>query len=123
MYRDAPDGLAGNEDCGQMSAWYIMSALGMYAVDPVSGNYILGSPLFDSATLALGDGKRLTIRAIGNAVHRPYVTAVDWNGARWNKSWMRHADLMEGGTLAFHMSERPNKAFGAAAGDRPPSFV
>ena len=123
MYRDAPDGLAGNEDCGQMSAWYIMSALGMYAVDPVSGNYILGSPLFDSATLALGDGKMLTICAVGNRSERPYVTAVEWNGTRWNKSWIRHADLMAGGTLEFHMSEHPDKAFGAAAEDRPPSFV
>jgi predicted alpha-1,2-mannosidase len=123
MYRDAPDGLAGNEDCGQMSAWYIMSALGMYAVDPVSGNYILGSPLFDSATLALGDGKRLTIRAVRNGPERPYVTAVEWNGIRWNKSWISHAELMAGGTLEFYMSEHPDKTFGAAAEDRPPSFV
>jgi predicted alpha-1,2-mannosidase len=123
MYRDAPDGLAGNEDCGQMSAWYIMSALGIYAVDPVSGNYILGSPLFDSATLALGDGKRLTIRAVGNRPDRPYVAAVEWNDTPWSKSWIRHAELMAGGTLVFHMGEHPNKAFGAAEQDRPPSFV
>jgi predicted alpha-1,2-mannosidase len=123
MYRDAPDGLAGNEDCGQMSAWYIMSALGMYAVDPVSGNYILGSPLFDSATLALGDGKTLTIRAVGNGPDRPYVREVAWKGTRSKKSWIRHADLMAGGILEFHMSKDPDKAFGAAIEDRPPSFV
>ena len=123
MYLDAPDGLAGNEDCGQMSAWYILSALGLYAVDPVSGNYVFGSPLFDVATLDLGSGKKLEIRAPGNGPHCPYVHAVEWNGAPYRKSWIRHADLMGGGTLVFHMSTQPNEAFGAALEDRPPSFV
>lgn len=123
MYRDAPDGLAGNEDCGQMSAWYILSALGLYAVDPVSGNYVFGSPLFDAATLQLSNDKTLVIRAVGNHANRPYVRAVEWNGSPYSRSWIRHADLMDGGTLTFHMSEHPNKAFGASPGDRPPSFA
>jgi predicted alpha-1,2-mannosidase len=123
MYSDAPDGLSGNEDCGQMSAWYIMSALGLYAVDPVSGNYVFGSPLFDAATLELGNGRKLIIRALGNGPGRPYVQAVEWNGTSYTRSWIRHADLMAGGTLVFHMGDSPNKAFGSAHEDRPPSFV
>jgi predicted alpha-1,2-mannosidase len=123
MYFDAPDGLAGNEDCGQMSAWYILSALGLYAVDPVSANYVFGSPLFDSATLDLGGGKKLEIRAVGNGPSHPYVRAVEWNGVPYRKSWIRHADLIAGGRLTFHMSAKPNKVFGAAMEDRPPSFI
>jgi predicted alpha-1,2-mannosidase len=123
MYSDAPDGLSGNEDCGQMSAWYIMSALGIYAVDPVSGNYVFGSPLFDTATLDLGNGRKLTIRAPGNGEGSPYMQAVEWNGMPYFKSWIRHQDLMAGGTLVFHMGDRPNKAFGSPPKDRPPSFV
>jgi putative alpha-1,2-mannosidase len=106
-----------------MSAWYIMSALGIYAVDPVSGNYVFGSPLFDTATLDLGNGRKLTIRAPGNGAGRPYVQAVEWNGAPYLKSWIHHEQLMAGGTLVFHMGDRPNKAFGAAVEHRPPSFV
>jgi putative alpha-1,2-mannosidase len=102
MYREAPDGLAGNEDCGQMSAWYIMSALGIYAVDPVSGNYVFGSPLVDAATLELGDGKKLVIRAIGNGPGRVYLRAVEWNGALYRKSWIRHEDLMGGNSGLPH---------------------
>ncbi len=123
LYSDTPDGLSGNEDCGQMSAWYIMSALGLYAVDPVSGNYVFGSPLFDRATLDLGNGKKLTIRAPGNAPDSPYVQSVEWNGKAYPRSWIRHADLMAGGTLVFHMGDKPNKAFGSAIEDRPPSFA
>jgi predicted alpha-1,2-mannosidase len=123
FYRDAPDGLAGNEDCGQMSAWFLMSSLGLYAVDPVSGNYVFGSPLFDRATLDVGGGKKLTIRAIGNGPERPYVRSVTWKGAPYRKSWIRHADLAAGGALVFTMGAEPNKDFGAAAEDRPPSFV
>lgn len=89
----------------------------------MSGNYIFGSPLFDVATLDLGNGKKLTIRASGNGAGRPYVQAVEWNGASYSRSWVRHADLMAGGTLVFHMGEHANKAFGAAVEDRPPSFV
>ena len=106
-----------------MSAWYIMSALGIYAVDPVSGNYVFGSPLFDTATLDLGNGRKLTIRAPGNGEGSPYMQAVEWNGMPYFKSWIRHQDLMAGGTLVFHMGDRPNKAFGSPPKDRPPSFV
>jgi predicted alpha-1,2-mannosidase len=122
MYRDEPDGLAGNEDCGQMSAWYVLSALGLYAVDPVSANYVIGSPLFDRAELALGEGRSLLIEARNNAPDRPYIQSVRWNGKPYSRTWLRHADLAAGGHLVFEMGAAPNKAYGAALADAPPSF-
>jgi len=119
MYHDRPDGIIGNDDCGQMSAWYLLSALGFYPVDPVSATYVLGSPLFDRATVQVGQGKRLVVEARGNAPDRPYVRRVTWNGRPWTRSWIAHADLVKGGTLAFEMAATPNKAFGRAPGDRP----
>jgi len=123
MYHNDPDGLAGNEDCGQMSAWYIMSALGFYAVDPVGGNYVFGSPLFDRATIALGNGRTLVIEAVGNAPDKPYVQSVTWDGKPYTKSWCRHAQIAQGGTIVFRMSDKPNESFGRAREDRPPSFA
>ena len=122
MYDDQPDGLAGNEDCGQMSAWYVLSALGLYAVDPVSANYVFGSPLLDRAEIQLAAGRKLVIEAHGNAADRPYIQSVSWNGQPWSKSWISHAELAAGGTLAFEMGATPNKQFGASPADRPPSF-
>ncbi|RDS81546.1 alpha-mannosidase [Dyella monticola] len=122
MYPPEPDGLAGNEDCGQMSAWYIMSALGLYSVDPVSTNYVFGSPLLDRAEIELAGGRRLTIRTINNGPNHPYIDSVTWNGRPWTKSWISHAELLAGGVLEFKMSATPNKQFGAAPDARPPSF-
>ena len=122
MYRAAPDGLAGNEDCGQMSAWYVLGALGLYAVDPVSANWVFGSPLVDHAEIDIGGGRKLIVEARNNGESRPYVQSVTWNGKPWTKSWIAHAELAKGGTLAFEMGEQPNKQFGAAPADRPPSF-
>ncbi len=123
LYAAAPDGLAGNEDCGQMSAWYVMSALGFYAVDPVSAVYVLGSPLFDKATIAVGEGRTFTIEAPGNAADAPYVQSAALNGRPYSRSWLAHADIMRGGHLVLHMGKTPNPAFGRAPIDRPPSFT
>lgn len=123
MHHNAPDGLAGNEDCGQMSAWYILSALGFYPVDPVSGNYVFGSPLFDRAVIALGNGRRLAIETVGNSETTPYIQSVTWNGRPYSKSWFRHADIIQGGTFVVQMGERPNEHFGTGMEDRPPSFA
>jgi predicted alpha-1,2-mannosidase len=122
MYRAAPDGLAGNEDVGQMSAWYVLGALGLYAVDPVSTNYVFGSPLLDRAEVELAGGRRLVVQARGNGHGKPYIQSVTWNGKPWTKSWISHAELVQGGTLEFVMGATPNKRFGAAPADRPPSF-
>ncbi|MEH3046949.1 GH92 family glycosyl hydrolase [Sphingomonas adhaesiva] len=122
QYRAAPDGLAGNEDCGQMSAWYVMSALGLYPVDPVSGVYVFGAPLHRRATVTLGAGRRLVIEAPGVSAAAVYVQEVTWNGRPWTKSWIAHDELARGGRLVFRMGARPNTAFGRRAADRPPSF-
>lgn len=122
MYRADPDGLAGNEDCGQMSAWYVMSALGLYAVDPVSTHYVFGSPLLQRATLAIHGGRTLVIETRGNGQDTPYIQSVSRNGKPWTKSWISHAELMKGGDLVFTMGATPNTAFGKAMADRPPSF-
>jgi predicted alpha-1,2-mannosidase len=121
MYRNDPDGIIGNDDCGQMSAWFVFSALGFYPVDPVEAAYVFGSPLFERAVVRLGE-KRLVIEAPGNRADTPYVAAVAWNGAPWSKSWIDHRTLAGGGTLRFTMSATPNPRFGEARADRPPSF-
>jgi predicted alpha-1,2-mannosidase len=123
MYHNDPDGLAGNEDCGQMSAWYVISALGFYAFDPVSGNYVFGGPLFDRATVQLGNGKTLVIEGVGNGAEQSYVQSVTWNGKPYTKSWFSHADIAQGGTFVMEMGKKPNEKFGSARGDRPPSFA
>ncbi len=123
MYRAAPDGLEGNEDCGQMSAWYVMSALGLYAVDPVSATYVFGSPLVKRAEIAVGEGRRLIVEAPDNSAENIYVQGVRWNGKPHGKSYIRHAELVQGGRLTFAMGPQPNPAFGAKPADRPPSFV
>jgi predicted alpha-1,2-mannosidase len=122
MYPPDADGLAGNEDCGQMSAWYVMSALGLYAVDPVSTNYVFGSPLLDHAEIGLGGDRKLVIRTFNNGSKHAYIQSVTWNGKPWTKSWISHAELAAGGVLEFHMSETPNVQFGAKLEDRPPAF-
>lgn len=122
MYSPEPDGLAGNEDCGQMSAWYVLSALGLYAVDPVSANYVFGSPAVDRAEIELADRRRLVVQAHGNGPDQVYVQSVSWNGQPWPRSWIGHADLAQGGTLEFFMGSEPNRKFGADPADRPPAF-
>lgn len=122
LYHAAPDGMAGNDDCGQMSAWYVLSALGFYPVDPVSGVYVFGSPLFERAELRVSGGT-LVVEAPGNGADTPYIQSVKWNGRPHSRTWIAHAELARGGTLRFIMGARPNPRFGSAIADRPPSFL
>ncbi len=122
MYQDAPDGLSGNEDCGQMSAWYVFSALGFYPVNPCGGQYVLGTPTFQRATLQLENGRRFTVRAQG-LEKGPYVQSVTLNGQPWNRSWFSHEDLMRGGELVFRLGAEPNHTWGSALEERPLSEV
>ena len=118
MYNNAKDGLSGNEDVGQMSAWYVISSLGLYQVEPAGGKFVFGSPLFDEATVQLPKGKTLTIRTIGNTLENVYVQSVRWNGKPYTKSYILYKDIMGGGELEFTMGPKPSK-FGTAKKDRP----
>lgn len=123
LYSDQPDGLSGNEDCGQMSAWYAFSAMGIYPVNPVAGVYVFGSPLVDEATIALPQGKSFTIVARNNSPQNLYIQSAELNGKPHAKSFITHADIVAGGTLTLVMGPEPNKAFGTAPENRPQSVV
>jgi predicted alpha-1,2-mannosidase len=122
QYTAKPDGLAGNEDCGQMSAWYILSALGFYPVDPVSANYVVTAPLFDRATLDLGQGHRLEIVAHRSSGKDIYIQSARLNGSPLTRAWFSHKQIAQGGRLEFVLGPEPNKSFGAADRDLPPSM-
>jgi len=112
FYHDDPDGVIGNEDCGQMSAWYILSSFGFYPVFPASGNYVLGSPLFDKATIHLPDGKKFTVEVVNNSSANIYIQQVELNGQKLTKGTVNHKDIVKGGLLKIVMGNKPNKSFG-----------
>ena len=118
MYKDDFDGLSGNEDVGQMSAWYVMSSIGLYQVDPSGGKFVFGSPLFDSATMNVGNSKTFTIVAHNNSRTNMYIQSVKLNGKNYTKSYIDYKDIMKGGKLEFTMGNNPSK-FGTAKKDRP----
>ena len=119
FYTDQPEGVIGNEDCGQMSAWHIMSALGFYQVNPSNGVFVFGSPLFPKATVRLENGKTFEVVAEGNSKENIYIQSATLNGQPYDKSYILYEDIMKGGTLTFVMGNTPNKAFGAAPESRP----
>lgn len=121
FYTDSPDGIIGNEDCGQMSAWYIMSAMGFYQVNPSNGVFVFGSPLFPSLTLRLENGRSFTVTAEGNSDTNIYIQSATLNGQPYEKSYITYDDIMAGGELHFVMGDEPNKSFGAAPESRPVS--
>ena len=118
MYLDQPDGLSGNEDVGQMSAWYILSSVGLYQVDPVGGRFVIGSPLFDKATVNVGGGKTFTVVAKNNSDKNIYVQSARLNGKTLKNSYVDFNDIRRGGTLELVMGPKPSK-WGAAAACRP----
>lgn len=118
MYKDDFDGLSGNEDVGQMSAWYILSSIGLYQVEPEGGKFVFGSPIFDKATVNVGDGKTFTIATIGNSKENIYIQSAKLNGKEYTKSYIDFKDIMAGGTLEFTMGAKPSN-FGTATADRP----
>ena len=103
QYRPEPDGLCGNDDCGQMSAWYMFSAMGFYPVDPVSGNYVFGAPQMPKIVLNLADGKTFTVIAEGISDENKYVESITLNGEPYTKNYITHEDIVNGGTLVFKM--------------------
>jgi predicted alpha-1,2-mannosidase len=114
QYSDSPAGLQGNDDCGQISAWYVFSALGFYPVTPGLPRYEIGSPLFEEATILLDGGRRLHIRAQGASRGKRYIQSVTLNGVPLNRPWLLHSELTAGGELVFTMSSNPASDWPAA---------
>ena len=118
QYRNDLDGLSGNEDVGQMSAWYVLSSIGLYQEEPAGGKYIIGSPLFDEAALNVGDGKTFTVKTINNSDENIYVQSATLNGKPYDKSYIDYRNIIAGGTLTLTMGPQPSK-WGTAKKNRP----
>ena len=122
FYKPEIRGLGGNDDCGQMSAWYIFSVLGFYPVCPGTDQYVIGAPYLPYAKLQLANGKTLEIKAPGVSDRNRYVKSVKINGKPYDKLYITHSDLLQGGSVEFVMSKNPNKRRGIAAGTKPYSL-
>jgi len=122
QYKATPDGLSGNDDLGQMSAWLVFTALGFYPVAPGSNQYVIGRPFVDAATLALPNGKRFRIVADGLSAANRYVGGVTLNGRALERVYLTHAEIMAGGELRFRMQAAPNRSWGTGPAARPYSM-
>jgi predicted alpha-1,2-mannosidase len=123
MYRDQPNGLEGNDDCGQMSAWYVFSAIGFYPVCPGSDEYVIGSPVVDKAVMHFENGKSFTVRVVNNSKSNIYIASAKLNGANYSRSYLKYDDIAKGGELEFTMSDTPNKDWGSSEGGIPVSKI
>lgn len=121
-YDAGPGGLSGNDDAGQMSAWYVFSALGLYPVAPGMPYYAIGTPLFPEASIRVGGGKRFTIRAEGVSKESPYIQSAQLNGEPLERAWLSHEEIVAGGTLVFQMGPTPNQAWASDPAAAPPSM-
>jgi predicted alpha-1,2-mannosidase len=119
LYNAGPDGYPGDEDQGQTSAWYVLSALGFYSVCPGTGEYVLGSPLFEKTTLRLENGNTFTIHAKNNSPENVYIESATLNGKPFTRNYLRHEELTVGGELVLEMSAEPNKSRGTSNEARP----
>ena len=122
LYTPTPDGLCGDEDNGQTSAWYVFSALGFYPVCPGSGEYVLGAPLFQEATIHLQNGKTFEIQAPDNSKKNLYIQSAKLNGRKYTKTYLSHEDIIKGGKVKFVMDDEPNKKWGTSPDDAPYSM-
>ncbi len=122
LYSPAPDGYCGDEDNGQTSAWYVFSAMGFYPVTPGVPEYVMGSPLFDKVTMTLQNGKKFTVEAPGNQKGSRYIQSAELNGQSFDKTWIGHDTLMEGGHLVLNMGSKPNKKWAIEKAARPYSL-
>lgn len=109
FYRNKPDGLIGNDDCGQMSAWYLFSAMGFYPVNPVSGELVFGAPQLPKVSIAVGEGKTFTMEAKDLSAENLYVDRIEWNGLPCVRNFITYDQIMGGGSLVFHMTDRPKQ--------------
>ncbi|HTJ69239.1 MAG TPA: lectin [Actinospica sp.] len=123
IWTDAPGGLAGNDDLGEMSAWYVWSALGMYPETPGTADLALGSPLFTQEVVTLPSGNTLTVNGSGAADNAPYVQSATWNGSAWNNAYAPSGAISSGGTLNFTLGTSANTSWANAASAAPPSYA
>ncbi|HEY6804422.1 MAG TPA: GH92 family glycosyl hydrolase [Pyrinomonadaceae bacterium] len=123
FYKPTPDGLIGNEDCGQMSAWLVLSAAGFYPVTPGSSIYAIGTPLFPEIRINLESGKSFVVKAKNVSTKNFYIQSARLNGKPYRKSFLRHEDLMNGGELSFEMGDKPNVEWGSGVNDVPVSAI
>jgi predicted alpha-1,2-mannosidase len=123
LYSDQPDGLCGNEDCGQMSAWYVMSALGFYPVTPGQDLYVIGTPIFPKAVIKLENGHTFTVEAKHVSKRNFYIQSAQLNGKPWTRSWLRHRDIIKNGSLVLHMGPSPNPSWGSSDQDIPSTGI
>lgn len=122
LYTPYPDGYCGDEDNGQTSAWYVFSALGFYPVAPGTTSYILGSPLFNKATLNLPNGKTFVINAHNNTLQTPYISSAKLNGSNFDRNFIEHEEILSGGSLDLIMATEPNTSRGVKKESLPPSL-
>jgi len=119
LYNSSEDGYPGDDDQGQTSAWYVLSALGFYSVCPGTDEYVIGSPLFANATIAQENGRQFVIQANDNSPANVYIQSARLNGEEYSQNFLRHADVVRGGRLELQMGPRPNLERGTAVEDRP----
>lgn len=123
FYKNTPEGLIGNEDCGQMSAWYVMSAMGFYQVTPGTDEYIIGTPLFKKVTINLENGKKFVIEANRSKSSDFYIQSVKLNNQDYKKSFLKHEDIMNGGVLSFNLSDKPSHTWGTGENNFPKTEI
>ncbi len=122
LYRNTPAGIPGNDDCGQLSSWFVFASLGFYPVNAATGVYVIGSPLVNRATVRNpATGAKFTIVSENNSAENVYIQSVRLNGKELNRSWLTHAEIAAEGELHFRMSNKPNKEWAKSPADRPPS--
>jgi predicted alpha-1,2-mannosidase len=123
LYNAGPKGYPGDEDQGQMSSWYVLSALGLYSVCPGTEQYVIGSPLFNRATITMENGNKFTIIANNNSKANVYIQSAKLNGAVYTHNYINYADINSGGVLELEMGPEPNKNRGTAEADKPFSLT
>jgi putative alpha-1,2-mannosidase len=121
-YNAGPLGISGDEDNGEESSWFVLSAMGFFTVCPGRPVYDIGSPIFEETRIALAGGKVFTITAKGVSAVNKYIQSAELNGKPWNKPWFAHSDMANGGSLVLVMGARPNTAWGSAPDAAPPSM-
>ncbi len=119
LYNATENGYPGDEDQGQTSSWYVLSALGFYSVTPGTDQYVIGSPVFGKATITLETGKKFTVEANNNGKENVYIQSATLNGQPYSRNYIRHEDIIKGGLLRFEMGNKPAVNRGTEQEDKP----